>query len=41
MNITDHALEPLLEDGIPFPDGAGVLLACAIGARSTRYATCA
>lgn len=39
VNITDHALEPLLEDGIPFPDGAGVLLACAIGARSTRYAT--
>ena len=39
VNITDHALEALLDDGVPFPDGARVLLACAVGARSARYAT--
>lgn len=38
INITDHALETLLDDGIPFPDGSPVLLACPVGARSARYA---
>jgi cysteine synthase/rhodanese-related sulfurtransferase len=39
VNLTDHALEALLDDGIPFPDGARVLFTCAVGARSTRYAS--
>jgi len=39
VNIPDHALELVLEDGLPFADDARVLLTCAVGERSARYAT--
>jgi cysteine synthase/rhodanese-related sulfurtransferase len=39
INLTDHALETLLDDGIPFPDRSRLLIACAVGARSARYAS--
>lgn len=38
VNITDEALEFLLDGGIPFSDRTPVLLACPVGMRSRRYA---
>lgn len=38
VNITDHAFELMLDAGIPFAEGAPVLVACAVGTKSRRYA---